>query len=404
MRFLSFLVAGFLLLTSFESWAITWLAGRWFFNPRYVSLKLSIIKNWLDRGIITRTSEKVKIFVNKNGKWIILTVAISPIIRELENLENSAEYCYVETSNTMYSAWTSWGTLSIHHSGNWPSRFYEVKYSSVCRGSYSLYLPAVEIRHWFYVQQRRRNEWVRWAEVPKPGTYTYTCNDRSSVNVEVSLKVSRVCPSDVTQPPADIDLERDYPAPVRIFPKVDDFIRPDLIESDPSLRYLRDEYYRIARDNAIPDVTPYVSGIPLPRIGWEIPPEEAVDSSAESSRDTPRPSTDAPPRESDRPEDRERDRDRSDDLPAVPGLDTNLPSIEKRPFPLELINQLVENHPLLRILRSVSLDAAGGGSCVFGSQPFIIDMCGWVWVLNLMGSFLVPLAFLYGLGIGGRND
>ncbi len=397
MRFLSFIVAGFLLLTSLEAWAITWLAGRWFFNPRYVPLKLSVVKGWLDRGIITRTAEKVKIFVNRNGKWIILTVGITPIIRELERLENSAEYCYVETSNTIYSGWTSWGTLSIHHSGNWPSRFYEVKYSSVCKGSYSLYLPAVEIRRWFYVRQRQRNEWVWWAEVPKPGTYTYMCNDRTTVNVEISLKVSRVCPSDVTQAPADIDLERDFPAPVRIYPKVDDFIRPDVIESDPSLRYLRDEYYRIARDNAIPDVTPYASGIPLPQVGWEIPPEEAIDSASESSRDTPRPSTstDAPPRESDRPKDRERDR--SEDLPAPPGLDTSLPTPEKRPFPVELINSLVQNHPLLRILQGITFEASGSGSCQVGSGVFTIDFCDHAWVLNLMGAFLVPLAFIAGL-------
>ncbi len=403
MRVIALVVAGFLLLSSLEAWAITWLAGRWFFNPRYISLKLSTVKGWLDRGIITRTSEKVKIFVNRNGKWIILTVAISSVLRELENLENSVEYCYVPSSRTIYSGWTSWGVLSIHHAGNFPGRFYEVSYSSVCRGSQSLDLPAVEIRRWMHFWRTQRYEWVWWAEVPKPGTYTYMCNDGTTVNVEISLKVSRVCPSDVTQPPPDVDLDRDFPAPVRIFPKVDDFIRPDVIESDPTLRYLRDEYYRIARDNSIPDVTPYIPSGILPRIGWEIPSEESIDEIAESSRDTPRPSTDAPPDAPPRDRPRDEDRPRDDDLPSPPGLDTSLPTPEKRPFPVELINSLVQNHPLLRILQGVNFDAGSGGSCQVGSGVFTIDFCNYAWVLNLMGAIIVPVAFIVGF-IGWRND
>jgi len=149
---------------------------------------------------------------------------------------------------------------------------------------------------------------------------------------------------------------------------------------------VRDEYQRIASDSSIPTIPSDALGdLDLPSVDWSISPDEALDHASE--------------RGSTREGSREGDIDIS-----VPGLDTSLNVPERKAFPVQLINQLVESHPLLRILRGVSLDATGGGSCVFGSQPFVINMCDWRWVLNLMGSFLVPLAFLYGLGIGGRSE
>jgi hypothetical protein len=181
-------------------------------------------------------------------------------------------------------------------------------------------------------------------------------------------------------------------------------VRPDVIENDHSLRWLRDEYQRIAQDTSIPTIGD-LSGVVLPSVGWAIPPEEALDSASEegstsssSSSGSSSGSTSGSGSGSGSGE-----RENNPDFPAVPGFDTSLPSLEKRPFPVELINSLVQNHPFLRILQQVNFDVDGSGSCEIGSGVFTINFCSYAWVFNLMGAIIVPVAFLYGL-FGWRND
>jgi hypothetical protein len=384
MRVLSLLVAGFLFLSTIETWAGYWLAGRWFVSSRYASVSLQTVRNWLDRGIITRTTQQAKIFIQRHGKWIILTIGLSQVIREVEDIQSSTQYCYLPSSQRIYSGWSGWGTLVIDASGDNPSRFYEVRYSSPCRGGSSVYLPAVEIRQWMTF--RGRYEWVPVATVPTSGTYTYTCNDRSRVEVTISLRVSGACPSDVTQPPPrEVDWSQKRRVSVRVFPNPSDFIRDEVISQDPALRWLRDEYNRIARDNTIPLIPPDALGdLELPQVDWSISPDEAIDFPAE--------------RGSTREGSRESELDVS-----IPGFDTSLPSVDKKPFPIQLINSIINNHPLLRILQGIDLNVSGVGSCTVGSGTFRISFCEHAWVLNLMGAIIVPLAFLAGL-FGWRNE
>ncbi len=385
MRVISLVVAGFLFLSTLESWAGFWILGRWYVSSRFASVSLGTVKSWLDRGIVRPSTQTGKVIWQSRGKGILLTLGLSQVISEVRNLQSSTQLCYIARPdlNPIYAGWTSWRTLSVHDRGVETSSFYTVSYSSSC-SSGSANLPVVQIRRWEWVRSRERYEWIDIAEVPASGTYMI-----GQCSVSFSLRnVSRVCPSSRTQAPADVDWNQRRRVPVRVFPNLNDFLRPDVIENDPALRWLRDEYNRIASDPSIPTIPSDALGdLELPSVDWSIAPDEAIDHASE------RGST------------RESEGSREGDLDlSFPGLNTGLEVPVKKPFPVELINQLVQNHPLLRILRGVSLDAAGGGSCVFGSQPFIIDMCGWAWVLNLMGSFLVPLAFLYGLGIGGRND
>ncbi len=399
MRFLVLLVAGFLFVSSLEAWAGYWLAGRWFIGSRFATVSLGTVKNWLDRGIIRPSTQTAKIFVNRYGKIILLTLGLSQVIPEVERLQSASEYCYAPASRTVSAGWTSWGSLSVHHSGNAPENFYTVSYSRSC-SSGSANIPAVQIRAWLRPRNSNRYQWVEYAYVPAPGTYQI-----GQCSVTFSLRnVGGVCPSDVSQPPSQVDWNQRRRVPVRVFPNPSDFVRPDVIEGDPSLKWLRDEYQRIVRDQSIPLIpSDALRGVELPGIDWKIPPEEAIDSAAESSRDTPRPSTDAPPDAPPRDRPRDEDRPRDDSL-SVPGLDTFLPEVERRSFPSELLNTIVQSHPLLRVLQSVSLDPGSGGSCVIGSRPFQFDFCSFGWVLNLMGSVIVFVAFLTGLFWVGRSD
>jgi len=381
MRLIALITAGFLLLSTFEVWAGFWLAGRWFVSSRSATVSLGTVKRWLDRGIITRTTEWVKVFVNRNGKWIILTLGLSQVISEVENLRASSEYCYAPYPHNIWVGWTSWGTLTVQAGGNNPANFYTVSYSSRCYSG-SAYIPSVEIRKWLKPWNRNTYQWVYYAHVPKPGTYQI-----GNCSVTFSLRnVGSVCPSDIYQGPS-VDWSQRRRVPVRVFPRVEDFLRDDVINSDPALRWLRDEYQRLSSDSSIPTIPlDLLSDLDLPSIDWVISPDEALDHASERGSTS------------------EGEGSLEGDI-SISGLDTKLDPVQRKSFPLELINQLVQNHPLLRILSSVRFDVSGGGSCVFGEGYFTIDFCRWQWVLNLMGSFLVPLAFLYGLlGIGGRSD
>jgi len=377
MRVLSLFVVVFVFFSTIEVWAGYWLAGRWYVSSRYASVSLSTVRKWMESGVITRTTHQAKIFIQRHGKWIVLTLGLSQIVKEIEGVQTSVQYCYLPSSGMIYSGWTIGGNLVINVGGDNPSRFYEVSYTP-CSGGSSLYLPAVEVREWV------GHRWVHVATVPASGTYTYTCGGGRQVQVVITLKVSNVCPSDVTQPPreGEVDWSQRRHIPVKVFPNVGEFLRPEVIEGDPALRWLRDEYERILADSSIPLIpSDAFYDLEIPSVDWSISPEEAVDFSSE------RGST----------------RGSDIDVPVF-SLDPSFDVPEKKSFPIQLVNQLVENHPILRALQGIKIDAVGGGSCVFGSQPFVISMCDWRWVLNLMGSFLVVLSFLYGLGIGGRGD
>jgi hypothetical protein len=191
--------------------------------------------------------------------------------------------------------------------------------------------------------------------------------------------------------------------PVRVYPNPADFVRSDVIAQDPALSYLRDEYQRIASDSSIPTIpSDALSGVELPSVDWSIPPEEALDHSSESSRPgqaVDYSSVGSLPGEGEGQEEGEEEGNIS-----VPGLNTDLNIPAKRSFPVELVNSLVQSHPLLRVLQGVSLDVGGGGSCVIGSRPFEFDFCPFQWVLNLMGSVVVFISFLTGLFWAGRSD
>jgi len=380
MRLIALITAGFLLLSTFEVWAGFWLAGRWYISSRFASISLQTVKTLLDRGIITRTTEWAKVFVNRNGKWIILTLGLSQVISEVENLRSSSEYCYVPYyQSSIWAGWTSWGTLTVQAGGNNPSHFYTASYSSICYSGGSS-IPSVEIRKWLKPWNRNTYQWVYYAHVPKPGTYQI-----GNCSVTFSLRnVFSVCPSDIYQGPS-IDWQQRRRVPVRVFPRVEDFLRDDVINSDPALRWLRDEYQRLSSDSSIPTIPlDLLSDLDLPSIDWVIDPDEALDHASERGSTS------------------EDSQDASQDV-SIPGLDTNIPSIEKRSFPIELINNVVQNHPLLRILSNVNFDAGSGGSCRIGSDVFIFDFCDWAWVLNLMGAIIVPVSFLAGL-FGWRDN
>ncbi len=396
MRLIASLVALFLFLSTVESWAGFWLAGRWFVSSRYASVSLATVRQWLDRGIISRTTEWAKVFIQRNGKWLILTIGLSQIIPEVEKLRNTGAVCYNTTPNpgfdTVRCSIQRYGVICSTGGA-------EAYYSAVAEDERCIGVYGSVSAGFLYFWDESSNSWVRRPyRVPFPGRHylgkRLYGNSYIDCYISVSVNVSP-CPFSSTSatvpgyPPSQVDWNQRRQVPVRVFPRVEDFVRPDVISADPSLRWLRDEYERLSRDASIPTIPADLLGdLELPQVDWSISPDEAIDHTAE------RGST----REGTREGSREGDLDLS-----VPGLNTDLDMPAKRPFPVELINSLVQNHPLLRVLQGVSLDAGGGGSCVFGSQPFVIDMCNWQWVLNLMGSFLVPLAFLYGL-LGGRND
>jgi len=413
-RFIAFLVSAFLFFSTVEAYAWVWLAGRWFYSSRFASLTLGVVKRWLDRGLITRGTQYVKAFIQRNGKWILLTLAISEVIRELEKIQSSQEFssvcyvpqssekllCYVGNSSNFFCYGTG-GTKGYF------DMFPEIVGDSVC--GLEGYVPA----HRVYRFNESLKRWERMVDmVPSEGKHLVARTTRKECYLDVSLKIPP-CPFVSNgiyvygYPPSVLDLDKERrEVPTRVYPNPADFIRPDVVESDPALRWLRDEYQRISQDASIPDVSSDLAGVSLPQVGWSIPPEEAVDSNAESSggarAGSTSGSTDIPADSPDTP--RDQDRPRDGDLPQVPGFDTSLPSVEKRSFPVELVNSIVQSHPLLRVLQGVSLDTGGGGSCVIGSRPFEFNFCPYQWVLNLMGGVIVFVAFLTGFLWAGRSD
>jgi hypothetical protein len=381
MRVLSLLVTVFFLLSSFEAWAGYWLAGRWFISSRYATLTLGVVKGWLDRGLISSGTQYAKIFLNRNGKWILLTLGLSQVISEVQQRLQASQYCYQVTNFTTYMSISPSSTPSISFNLNYSPHTNFYSYTFNCTGGitsqgsnpyplrqYDIYkLPPPGYSGLSY-----------YASIPEPGIYTLTTKDgvrTCTVEIRMTYPLS-ACGSASTWE----DQKRQVP--VRVFPNPLDFIRPDVVSQDPSLSWLRDEYNRIASDTSIPTIP---SGdLDLPSVDWSIPPDEALDFSSEEG--------------STREGSREGDTDIS-----FPGLDTSLPTLEKRPFPIELINSLVQNHPLLRILQGINFDVGSSGSCVIGSGVFTFDFCPYAWIFNLMGAIIVPVAFFVGI-FGWRND
>ncbi len=381
MRFIALLVAGFLFLSSLEAWAGYWLGGRWLISSRYASLTLGKVKQWMDRGIITSTTQTAKVLIQKNGKWILLTLGLSQVILEVQRRAQGVNNCYIP-SGSIRVAWNVFGSFVVEHHGYSPRELYTVSYSRTCTSG-SANVPAVEVWQW-YPDQRR---WRFRAFVPNSISVVV-----GNCPVEITLLVQNPCPSGITSgnapAPSQAWQNERRRVPVRVFPRVEHFVRPDVVEADSSLRWLRDEYQRISNDPSIPLIPSDALGdLDLPSIDWAIPPDEALDHASESSR----------------PGEGSREGEVEGDL-SFPGLNTDLNIPERRSFPSELLNSIVQSHPLLSVLQGVSLDAGGGGSCVIGSRPFEFDFCSFGWVLNLMGAVIVFVAFLTGLFWAGRSD
>jgi hypothetical protein len=400
MRVIALVVSAFLVFSTVEAWASYVLAARWFVSSRYASVTLGVVKAWLDRGIINSATQAAKVFIRRNGKWILLTLALSQVLRELEDLQRqreSASICYLAVP-TNYSLYASVSTSSVYFSRSYyPGYTYTVRpvQGQTCNGdgglpTYRVFRYDSGLRAWV----NDVSPYEGW--VPVPGTYRL-----GSCELQIRLTISS-CPfsaspnQTIVYAPApslpDLEQERRQ-VPVRVFPNPADFVRPDVISQDPALSWLRDEYQRIASDSSIPTIpSDALGGVDLPQVDWFIPPEEeAVDSSAESSGSG----------SSSQEGSQEGSQDGSI---SIPGFDTSLNLPERRSFPVQLVNSLLQSHPLLRVLQRVSLDTGGGGSCVIGSRPFEFDFCPFQWVLNLMGGVITFVAFLTGFLWTGRSE
>ncbi len=384
-RVIALITAGFLFFASLEAWAGYWLLGRWYVSSRYASLTLGKVKQWMDRGIITSTTQTAKVFINRNGKWILITLGLSQVTSELQQRLQSSMACYVLAPGEHF-----W--LAVRQNGQVDCfcggftnkiRQYFSATSNCPYAAYNRYSYHGTGMVYIYEWDPSGNRWQRVAHIPAWGEYVVS-KDNITCYYRVQQKVFNVC--DFSRAPSREWENERRRVPVRAFPNVNDFLRPDVIEGDSSLRWLRDEYQRIANDPSIPTIpADLLNGVDLPSIDWSASPDEALDEVAESSRDL------------------SREGEGSRDAVDIPGLDTNLPSIERKPFPVELINSLVQNHPLLRILQGITFDAGSGGSCVIGSGLFTIEFCDHAWILNLMGAIIVPVAFIAGL-LGWRTD
>jgi hypothetical protein len=382
-RVIALITFFFLFLTTLESWAGFWLAGRWYVSSRFATVSLGTIKSWLDRGIINSSTQAVKIFIQRNGKWILLTLGLSQVIPEVQQRIQASQYCYdpnpiTDTSSMLYLYVGSYSSrVSFSHPHSPYTLFYTLSGScsgTTREGSGPYYLTT------YRVYRFEQNRWTPYALAAKPGTYTLTSRDGITCTATLGWPIP-------LQPCGSVDAWQNErrQVPVRVFPNVNDFLRDDVIARDPALQWLRDEYQRIASDTSIPTIPADALGdLELPSIDWAISPDEALDFVSE--RGSPR----------------EVSREVEGDI-SIPGFDTNLPSLERRPFPIELINNLVQNHPLLRILQGVNFGAGSGGSCQVGSGIFTVDFCPYQWIFNLMGAIIVPIAFFIGL-FGWRND
>ncbi len=90
--------------------------------------------------------------------------------------------------------------------------------------------------------------------------------------------------------------------------------------------------------------------------------------------------------------------------PIPGGFDASLPNVERLPFPLQLVQSLAQNHPLVRLIRGVNVSCSGSCSVPISvSGQFLslntsLDFCPYESVLSFVGSVLlafVPLTWLF---------
>lgn len=93
-----------------------------------------------------------------------------------------------------------------------------------------------------------------------------------------------------------------------------------------------------------------------------------------------------------------------DVIVSPPPFDDSLPNLEKLPFPLQLVQSLAQNHPIIRLIRGVGVSC--GGSCsvpISVSSSLLsfntsLDFCPYENVFSFVGSVLlafVPFIWLF---------
>ncbi len=390
MRRASLLLAVLFLAFTVEAWAGAWvLAGRWFISSRYATVSLASVKRLLDAGIITRSTAWVKTFVNRNGKWILLTIGLSQVLQELDSAQQSYTYCYTPVDDPYFRVSASYNSQGVPVIGSvaggndmWTARVL----GSGCSGSGSI--PAYQSYSW----DRAANIWRRHVRIPSDGTHRV-----GNCDIQVVVKIDQCSfpytnSSTVQAPAPSLDnslSRRRREVEVQVLPNVSDFIREDVIAQNPELAQLRDEYQRIASDMSIPTVNlSDLADIVLPEITWNIPASESVAGSGSASGSGSGSGS-----------------SEGDVSLDYPELDSSLNVPSKRSFPSSLVDALVDAHPILRALYSVRLELGGlEGNCRLQDDMFIIDFCPYEWVFRAMGVVIVFIAYLVPFVGIGRGD
>jgi uncharacterized membrane protein YgcG len=378
------------------------LAGRWFISSRYASLTLAAVKRLLDAGIIARSTAWIKTLIQRNGKWILLTLGLSEILQELDNIQQTYTYCYTPVNSSSFvvsASYNSSGVPVIGSVAGGNQYWQATALGSGCSGSGSI--PA----HQSYFWDRSANVWRAGPRVPVAGIHRV-----GNCDIQVVLKIEECSfpysgSSTVNAPAPSLDdrLAQRRDVEVQVFPNVSDFIREDVIAQNPDLAYLRDEYQRILADNSIPMVQVADLGdVILPDITWDIPASESVDvpssdagSSSGSSSGSASGSGSATGSGSN---------EGSGSLD-YPNLDSSVEVPAKRSFPSSLVNALVSAHPILRALSSVRLELGNlQPACRLQDGMFVVDFCPYEWVFRSMGVVIVFVAYLVPFVGIGRGD
>jgi len=387
----SLLFAVLFLAFTVEAWASAWvLAGRWFISSRYATVSLATVKRLLDAGIITRSTAWIKTLIQRNGKWILLTIGLSQVLREIDNIQQGYTYCYTPVNSSSFVVSASYNTSGVPVIGSVAggNQYWSATASgSGCSGSGSI--PAHQSYYW----DRSANVWRVGVRIPVEGVHRV-----GNCDIQVVLKIDQCSfpysGSSTVQAPApslDEKLSRRRDVEVQVIPNVSDFIREDVITQNPELASLRDEYQRLLGDTSIPMVNlSDLADIVVPDISWNIPIQESVDYS---------PSTGA-------------GSGAGSGSSEGAGVDVDYPSLDssvdvpaKRAFPMQLVNALVDAHPILRALSSVRLELGNiQGSCRIEDGMWVVDFCPYEWLFNAMGVVIVFIAYLVPFVGIGRGD
>jgi uncharacterized membrane protein YgcG len=399
MRRLSLLFAVLFLVFTVEAWASAWvLAGRWFISSRYASITLASVKRLLDAGIITRSTAWIKTLIQRNGKWILLTLGLSQVLQEIDNIQQSYTYCYtpVNSSSFLISVYYNSSGVPVIGSVVGGNQYWSATaLGSGCSGSGSI--PAHQSYYW----DKSANVWRAGPRIPVAGIHRV-----GNCDIQVVLKIDQ-CPfpysgsSSVNAPAPSLDnrLAQRRDVEVQVFPNVSDFIRQDVIAQNPDLAYLRDEYQRILADNSIPMVQVADLGdVVLPDITWDIPASESVDvpSSGSSSGSASGSASGSGSSAGSGSQAGSVD---------YPNLDSSVDVPAKKSFPSALVDALISAHPILRALSSVRLELGNlQPACRIQDGMFVVDFCPYEWVFRAMGVVIVFVAYLVPFVGSGRGD